>query len=59
MEAQLVAAVERFTSRNVRTFLSDSSTLGEPAVEVFVLEPDHGADGADARLDRPAGPASL
>ena len=46
MENRLVAAVERLTGRNVRTFLSGSSTAGESAVEVFVLEPDHGADGA-------------
>ncbi len=39
MEDQLVAAVERITGRKVRTFLSGSSTLGESAVEVFVLEP--------------------
>lgn len=39
MEGQLVAAVERLTGRRVRTFLSGSSTLGESAVEVFVLEP--------------------
>jgi uncharacterized protein YbcI len=40
MEAQLVAAVERLTGRTVRTFLSGSSTHGESAVEVFVLEPE-------------------
>jgi uncharacterized protein YbcI len=39
MEEQLVAAVERLTQRKVRTFLSGSSTHGESAVEVFVLEP--------------------
>jgi uncharacterized protein YbcI len=39
MEDDLVAAVERLTGRTVRTFLSGSSTLGESAVEVFVLEP--------------------
>jgi uncharacterized protein YbcI len=47
MEDQL-AAVERLTGRKVRTFLSGSSTPGESAVEVFVLEPDHGADDAGA-----------
>jgi uncharacterized protein YbcI len=46
MEDQLVAAVERLTGRRVRMFLSGSSTPGESAVEVFVLEPDHRADGA-------------
>jgi uncharacterized protein YbcI len=40
MEAQLVAAIERLTGRTVRTFLSGSSTQGESAVEVFVLEPE-------------------
>jgi uncharacterized protein YbcI len=48
MEDQLVAAVETLTGRKVRTFLSGSSTPGESAVEVFVLEPDHGADDAGA-----------
>jgi uncharacterized protein YbcI len=48
MEDELVDAVERLTGRKVRTFLSGSSTLGESAVEVFVLESDHGADGAGA-----------
>jgi hypothetical protein len=49
MEDELVAAVERLTGRTVRTFLSGSSTAGESSVEVFVLEPDHGADSAGAR----------
>jgi uncharacterized protein YbcI len=49
MEDQLVAAVERLTGRKVRTFLSGSSTPGDSAVEVFVLEPDHGAGDAAAR----------
>jgi uncharacterized protein YbcI len=40
MEGQLVAAIERLTGRKVRTFLSGSSTEGESAVEVFVLEPE-------------------
>jgi uncharacterized protein YbcI len=40
MEAQLVAAIERLTGRRVKTFLSGSSTHGESAVEVFVLEPE-------------------
>ena len=39
MEPRLVAAVERLTGRKVRSFLSGMSTLGEDAVEVFVLEP--------------------
>jgi uncharacterized protein YbcI len=49
MEDPLVAAVERLIGRKVRTFLSGSSTLGESAVEVFILEPDNRADGAGAR----------
>ena len=49
MEDRLVAAVERLAGRKVRTCLSGSSTSGESAVEVFVLEPDHGADDAGAR----------
>jgi uncharacterized protein YbcI len=44
MEAQLVAAIERLTGRRVRTFLSGSSTHGESAVEVFVLEPEAPAE---------------
>jgi uncharacterized protein YbcI len=39
MEPALVEAVERLTGRRVRSFLSGMSTLGEDAVEVFVLEP--------------------
>ncbi len=38
MEPMLVAAVERLTGRRVKSFLSGMSTLGEDAVEVFVLE---------------------
>lgn len=47
MEAHLVAAVERLTRRKVRKFFSGLTTLGESAVEVFVLEPDT----ADADYD--------
>jgi uncharacterized protein YbcI len=39
MEPMLVTAVERITGRTVRSFLSGMSTLGEDAVEVFLLEP--------------------
>jgi uncharacterized protein YbcI len=49
LEDQLVAAVERLIGRKVRTFLSGSSTSGESAVEVFILEPDPGADDAGTR----------
>jgi uncharacterized protein YbcI len=50
MEAQLVAAIERLTGRKVRTFLSGSSTHGESAVEVFVLEPQSPPPGSDNGL---------
>ncbi len=43
MESQLVDAVQRLTGRTVTTFLSGSSTLGESAVEVFVLGPQPAA----------------
>jgi uncharacterized protein YbcI len=46
MEAQLVATVERLTGRQVRSFLSGTSTLAESSVEVFVLEPETNADAA-------------
>jgi uncharacterized protein YbcI len=49
MEDELVAAVEGLTGCKVRTFLSGSSTPGDSAVEVFVLEPDHRADDAGTR----------
>jgi uncharacterized protein YbcI len=39
MEPQLVAIVERLTGRVVTAFLSGSTTRGDSAVEVFVLEP--------------------
>jgi uncharacterized protein YbcI len=39
MEGQLVAAVERLSGRNVRLFMSGTSTQGTSSVEVFVLEP--------------------
>lgn len=39
METQLVACVERLTTRTVRSFLSGISTRGDSTVEVFVLDP--------------------
>jgi uncharacterized protein YbcI len=39
MEPRLVAIVQRLTGRAVTSFLSGSNTLGDSAVEVFVLEP--------------------
>jgi uncharacterized protein YbcI len=44
MEADLIAAVERLTGRNVRSFLSGVSTSAESSVEVFVLEPQQSTD---------------
>jgi uncharacterized protein YbcI len=44
MEADLIAAVERITGRNVRSFLSGVSTSAESSVEVFVLEPQQSTD---------------
>jgi uncharacterized protein YbcI len=40
MRPQLVAAVERLTGRQVKTFLSGSDESGAAAVEAFVLEPE-------------------
>jgi hypothetical protein len=38
MAPQLIAAVERLTSRTVRTFLRGTDKDGAPAIEAFVLE---------------------
>lgn len=43
MQPHLVDAVQRLTGRSVTSFLSGSSALGEAAVEVFVLAPEHEA----------------
>jgi uncharacterized protein YbcI len=48
MEPRLVAAVERLTGRRVKSFLSGMSTLGEDAVEVFVLEPPNSRGASPA-----------
>jgi uncharacterized protein YbcI len=40
MEPQLVAAVERLTSRGVRTFFSGIDTEGTSSIEAFTLEPE-------------------
>jgi uncharacterized protein YbcI len=37
---QLIAAVERLTNREVRTFLSGTDEDGGSAIEAFVLEPE-------------------
>ncbi len=40
MGPQLIAAVERLTSRIVRTFLSGTDEDGGSSIEAFVLEPE-------------------
>lgn len=40
MGPQLVAAVERLTSRTVRTFLSGTDEHGGCSIEAFLLEPE-------------------
>lgn len=40
MGPQLVAAVERLTSRTVQTFLSGMDEEGGSSIEAFVLEPE-------------------
>ena len=40
MGPQLVAAVERLTSRTVRTFLSGTDEDGGCSIEAFLLEPE-------------------
>ena len=37
---QLVAAVERLTSRTVRTFMSGMDEDGAASIEAFLLEPE-------------------
>jgi uncharacterized protein YbcI len=44
MGPQLIEAVERFTHRKVRTFLSGSDNDGGSAIEAFVLEPESPAE---------------
>jgi uncharacterized protein YbcI len=40
MSSQLIDAVERFTHRKVRIFLSGSDNDGGSSIEAFVLEPE-------------------
>lgn len=40
MGPQLIAAVERLTGRQVRTFMSGTDEEGGSAVEAFILEPE-------------------
>ena len=40
MEPQLIATVERLTSRGVLTFFSGGDTDGSSSIEAFTLEPD-------------------
>jgi len=44
MEPDLIAAVERITGREVRSFLSGVSTSADSSVELFVLEPETAAE---------------
>jgi uncharacterized protein YbcI len=46
MGPQLVATVERLTSRAVRTFLSGMDEEGGSSIEAFLLEPEPPADPA-------------
>ncbi len=56
MGPQLVAAVERLTSRTVRTFLSGMDEEGGSAIEAFVLEPEMPAtDRAELLTGRGSG----
>jgi hypothetical protein len=43
---QLVAAVERLTSRTVHTFLSGTDQDGGSSIEAFLLEPEQATDQA-------------
>jgi hypothetical protein len=49
MGPQLIAAVERLTSRTVRTFLSGTDEEGGSSIEAFLLEPVPGATDPPAR----------
>lgn len=40
MAPQLIAAIERLTSRSVRTFLSGTDSTGADSIEAFLLEPE-------------------
>ena len=42
MGPRLIAAVERLTGRQVRTFMSGTDERGGSSVEAFVLDPDPG-----------------
>jgi uncharacterized protein YbcI len=48
MGSQLIAAVERLTSRTVRTFLSGTDEAGGCAIEAFLLEPEPPESPLDA-----------
>jgi hypothetical protein len=49
MGPQLIAAVERLTNRNIRTFLSGTDEDGGSSIEVFVLEPEPPAAAESTR----------
>ena len=46
--APLIAAVERLTGRQVRTFMSGTDEGGGSAVEAFVLEPELAGEATSA-----------
>jgi uncharacterized protein YbcI len=48
---QLVAAVERLTSRTVRTFLSGMDEEGGSSIEAFLLEPEASAGNRQHSVD--------
>jgi uncharacterized protein YbcI len=50
MQPILVEAVERLTGRTVKSFISGMSTLGEDAVELFVLEPPDSNEASPAEV---------
>jgi uncharacterized protein YbcI len=50
MQPILVEAVERLTGRTVKSFISGMSTLGEDAVELFVLEPPDSSEANPAEI---------
>lgn len=43
---QLIAAIERLTSRTVRTFLSGTDEAGGSSIQAFLLEPEPAPAGA-------------
>jgi uncharacterized protein YbcI len=48
---QLIAAVERLTSRTVRRFLSGMDEEGGSSIEAFLLEPQQPTEGHELSID--------